>query len=81
MMRYCTNTDCRGACETCNRAPVENPPLPKQFLPDDAALEATMMRVRNGASTQEDAQRLLCAFQCASGQVVQDCEERFGLRS
>jgi hypothetical protein len=81
MMRYCTNTECRGDCETCNRAPVENPPLPRQFLADDAALEASMMRVRNGAGAQEDAQRLLCALQCASSQVLQDCEERFGLLS
>lgn len=80
MMRYCTNTDCKGDCETCNRAPVENPPMPRQFLPDDAALETSMMRIRNGTCTVEDAQRLLCAYQCASAQAQAECEERFGLQ-
>jgi len=81
MMRYCTDTECRGNCETCNRATIENPPMPRQFLPNDEALEAAMMRIRNGTCSIEDAQRLLCAFQCASGQLQLDCEERFGLRA
>jgi len=80
MMRYCTNSDCRGDCETCNRAPIENPPLPRQFLRDETLLELAMMRIRNGASTVDDAQRLLCAYQCAANELFQDCEERFGLR-
>jgi hypothetical protein len=80
MMRYCTNSDCRGDCETCNRAPIENQPLPKQSFCDDSTLEAVSMRVRNGTSTVEDAQRLLCAYQCASSEVLMAQEERFGLR-
>lgn len=81
MMRYCTNTDCKGDCETCNRAPVENQPLPRQYLPDERALEATMMRVRNGVATQEDAERLMCAYQCATGRLDSICEESLSARS
>lgn len=81
MMTCCANSECKGDCETCNRAPAENPPLPKQFLPDMEALEASMLRIRNGTCTVEDAQRLLCAYQCAAGELQRDCEERFGLHA
>jgi len=80
MMRYCSDTNCKGDCETCNRAPVENPPMPRQFMPDDEALEAAVMRIRNGTCTVDDARRVLCAYQCTSGQLQLACEERFGLQ-
>jgi len=75
MKRQCTNTACQGDCETCNRAPAENPPVPCQYMPDEEALELAMMRIRNGTSSVDDARRVMCAYQCASGELQRIREE------
>ena len=80
-MRYCENSDCRGDCETCNRAPIENQPLPAtQPCRDERALESLLMRVRNGTSSEEDSQRLLGAYLHASHELTCSCEELVAAR-